>query len=275
MDRDFLIVSLVAMLGIAIGAARVWWWMRERSHIRAAMAEPVLSGHVLALLQAMPGIVIVVDSTDTVVRADVSALAMGLVRERVIASVELREALAHFRATGEGSVVDVAASSPSGGPERMLNLRIDGVQLAEDYTVLIARDHTPMRRLNDTRKQFIADISHELKTPIGAISLLAETIRDSADDAEAVRHFAASLCTESERLSRLVADIIELSRVEARAPLLRARPCAIGDIVTAGIARESLPAATRGMTIHTHGVEEARATVLAVRDQLERPSPTS
>lgn len=269
MDRDFLIVVVVASLGIVVGAIRVAWWWRERSRERAlALEGPPLSGHALALLQALPGVVIVVDSDDNVARSDVAALAMGLVRDGRLQSQALREGLRTFLDTGEKPDLEIEAPCQEGDASPVI-LRVDFVRLADDYTVVIARDYTPQQRLDETRRRFIADASHELKTPVGAVALLAETIRDSADDPEAVRHFTASLMRESQRLSRLISDIIELSRVQGKAPLQRAEVCRLGPILAAALARETTTAAGRGIRIEAGDSGDADDKVLGVADQLE------
>ncbi|MDK7341031.1 histidine kinase dimerization/phospho-acceptor domain-containing protein, partial [Pauljensenia sp. UMB0018B] len=68
------------------------------------------------------------------------------------------------------------------------------------------------------RIDFTANVSHELKTPIGAIRLLTETIRDNADDPKAVARFSKNLEKEADRLSALVRDIMDLSRVSVEDP---------------------------------------------------------
>jgi two-component system sensor histidine kinase SenX3 len=89
------------------------------------------------------------------------------------------------------------------------------LHLGEGYVLLLVEDRTESHNLEETRRDFVANISHELKTPIGAISLLAEAIQSAVDDPEQVAHFAASMSTESQRLAELVQDIIQLSRVQS------------------------------------------------------------
>ena len=83
----------------------------------------------------------------------------------------------------------------------------------------LVEDRTRERRVEAIRRDFVANVSHELKTPVGAIRLLAEAVGDAADDPEAVKRFSARMLTESDRLSRLVQQIIELSRLQGDDPL--------------------------------------------------------
>jgi len=91
--------------------------------------------------------------------------------------------------------------------------------LDEGLVLILAEDRTAARRIEETRRDFVANVSHELKTPIGAISLLAEAVEDAADDPPAVRKFAGRMGVESSRLIALVAQIIDLSRLQADDPL--------------------------------------------------------
>ena len=89
------------------------------------------------------------------------------------------------------------------------------VDLGEGSVLLIIDDKTEAQRLDETRRDFIANISHELKTPIGAISLLAEALQDAGDSPEMVTKFSKDLYRESKRLGALVKDIIQLSRLQS------------------------------------------------------------
>ena len=102
-------------------------------------------------------------------------------------------------------------------PPRYLTARV--APLDESLILILADDQTTARRIEETRRDFVANISHELKTPIGAISLLAEAVEDAADDPEAVRKFASRMGIESARLTDLVGQIIELSRLQSDDPL--------------------------------------------------------
>src|SRR5699024_6191804 len=91
-------------------------------------------------------------------------------------------------------------------------------------------------RVEETRRDFVANVSHELKTPVGAINLLAETMEDAAEDPDAVRRFAERMQTESRRLSHLVQEIIELSRVQGSSALPHAEPVELDEVVAEAVA---------------------------------------
>ena len=79
---------------------------------------------------------------------------------------------------------------------------------------MFINDVTEQRRFERMRRDFVTNVSHELKTPAGAISLLAETVSDAADDPGAVRYFAGRITKESARLTELVTHLIELQRAQ-------------------------------------------------------------
>ena len=91
--------------------------------------------------------------------------------------------------------------------------------LSTRLVLALVEDRTRERRVEAIRRDFVANVSHELKTPVGAIKLLAEAVQDAADDPEAVHRFAGRMQTESDRLTRLVQQIIELSRLQGDDPL--------------------------------------------------------
>lgn len=100
---------------------------------------------------------------------------------------------------------------------------------------LVVEDISERQRLDAVRRDFVANISHELKTPIGAIGLLSEALHTAADDPESVRMFAERLGAESSRIARLTQDIIELSRLQAVDAIANAERVEIDHILAAAI----------------------------------------
>ena len=94
--------------------------------------------------------------------------------------------------------------------------------LGDGFTVVEATDSSDAVRLEATRRDFVANVSHELKTPVGAVGLLAEAVLDAADDPAEVRRFAGRILKESTRLGALVTELIALSRLTRRGAAPRA-----------------------------------------------------
>src|SRR6478736_193891 len=97
---------------------------------------------------------------------------------------------------------------PVGPGTVMLQVRV--AQVGPGLLLVLAEDNTQARRLEAIRRDFVVNVSHELKTPVGALSLLAETVQDAADDPEAVRRFAGRMVGEAHRLSELVQAVRNL-----------------------------------------------------------------
>jgi two-component system sensor histidine kinase SenX3 len=121
--------------------------------------------------------------------------------------------------------------------------------LSSSLILLLVEDHTEARRVDAVRRDFLANVSHELKTPVGAMALLAEALLDAADDPEAVRRFAGRMEHESSRLSRLVQDVIELSRLQGHDPLDSPALVCVDDVVAEAVDRSRLAADARSVTL--------------------------
>jgi two-component system sensor histidine kinase SenX3 len=133
------------------------------------------------------------------------------------------------------------------------------------HVALLVEDVTEARRVADVRRDFVANVSHELKTPVGAIALLAEALAEAEDDPEAVRHFGDRLRHESERLSRLAQGLIDLSRLEsADAP--EPVPVPVAGVVAEALDRVATAARAGEVQVVVEGDEGC--VVAGVHDQL-------
>jgi two-component system, OmpR family, sensor histidine kinase SenX3 len=122
-----------------------------------------------------------------------------------------------LKAVADRDVTSVLVET--GSPSRWL--RATATPAGEDGAVLVVvRDVTEAMRIDTVRRDFVANASHELKTPAASIQAAAETLKQAADDdPAAVPHFAAQLEQEAFRLSRIVADLLDLSRLESGSDL--------------------------------------------------------
>jgi two-component system sensor histidine kinase SenX3 len=122
------------------------------------------------------------------------------------------------------------------------------------------------QRVHDVRRDFVANISHELKTPIGALSLLSEAVLGSKDDPESVVKFATRMQSESKRLTDLVQEIINLSRVQDSDPLQLAQEVSVEYVIREAVDQCQITADSRSITV-TY-LENTDSVVLGDRDQL-------
>lgn len=186
------------------------------------------------ILDLLPDAAAVVRQDDRVVAASVNSVAMGLVSADYIAPVELRalnREVHRLRKTLSREAFIGRQASGDGGWEARLQLS----PLDENLSLLIAQDLSEERRLNEARRDFVANVSHELKTPVGALSLLAEAINADDVDADEVKHFANRMQYEAGRLTDLITDLVELSRVQGDVALRHSAPVSVESIIAASI----------------------------------------
>ncbi len=209
---------LAALIGavVAGGAVLAWSVSQRQQGTVVAAEEPVVPPGVATVLSVLRSSAVVVDDDDEVVKASAPALALGLVRSQRLASTELAELVRQVRRDGQIREADLVLPRPS-GPPRTVTARV--APLSSRLVLALVEDRTRERRVEAVRRDFVANVSHELKTPVGAIKLLAEAVAEAKGDPEAVERFAHRMLTESDRLSRLVQQIIELSRLQGDEPI--------------------------------------------------------
>lgn len=269
--------ALVAgLLGLAVGlAAALAFRVSERERL-VEPTEPAdgLDEGVAAVLAVLRSAAVVATRDGAVVRASAAAHAFGLVRSERVAHDEVRS-LVHAVAR-DGEIRDAELElprGPLGGGTVLLQLRV--APLGIRHVLVLAEDRTEARRVEAIRRDFVVNVSHELKTPVGALALLAETVEQAADDPEAVRRFAHRIQTESTRLSHLVQEIIELSRLQVADPLGEARAVPLDDVVDEAVDRARTGAAGKEIVLEAGGDRGAQVwgdhdlLVTAVRNLLD------
>ena len=218
------------LLGVLMATLAVW--AARRGEQARQLAEQRVPDGVESVLRVLGPPAILVDGSNLVLARSASAVTAGLVQERVHPG--LVEILDEVRATGARVARDVELVGRS-RREPTRHLSVTAAQIGVRYILLVAEDRTDAVRLDAVRRDFIANVSHELKTPIGAVSLLAEALDSAADDPEQVRRFASRLSAEAQRLAGLTQDIIELSRVQGAGSLGESEPIAVDRLLTKAI----------------------------------------
>ena len=211
---------------------------------------------VAEVLSVLPSAGVVVGPHDEVLEATATARTLGLVRGTRIAVPELLQLVRSVRREGDGRIVDLQINRGVRIASTYLTARV--APLDESLMLILADDQTAAQRIEQTRRDFVANISHELKTPIGAISLLAEAVEDAADDPAAVRKFASRMGIESARLTDLVVQIIELSRVQADDPLVHPEVVDIDEVLTDAVERRRMDAERKRITLTVAGTAGTR-----------------
>jgi len=191
---------------------------------------------------------------------------LGILRDGRIQSEELLASIRVVRRTNikQTGTIEIARG-PIGEGTREITVTI--IPLTENEVVLVLlRDESEAQRVHDVRRDFVANISHELKTPIGALSLLSEAVLGAKDDSEAVTRFASRMQVEAKRLTDLVQEIIQLSRVQDSDPLNEAQLLSASDIIKEALDQGRTTADSRQITLTFQ--ESKDATILGDRDQL-------
>lgn len=137
----------------------------------------------------------------------------------------------------------------------------------QGLVVVLIFDDSEYRRLDSVRRDFIANISHELKTPIGALSILSEAVLGASQDPQAIAKFATRMQMEAKRLSDLVQEIIDLSRLQDDDPLRNAKVLDLSDLISEAIDGSRLAAEARNISLNYS--ELADLQVLGDRHQIE------
>ncbi len=263
-----LIGVIAGLIGLALGVFGVQAFRvseRQRKLVDVEFEDPSLPEGAAEVLAAVGRAFVVVDAIDGVVRASPAAYAYGLVRGHTLVHEQLLEMTAKVRR--DGVILERLLELPRGPlGQGTIVVQVRAAVIAEEYILLLADDRTEVTRTEEVRNDFVANVSHELKTPVGAISLLAEALESSADDPEAVRRFARRTHKESARLAALVQDIIELSRLQGTNVAQQGRAVDINTVVAEAVDRSQLPAESRNIELVVGG--HADAVVYGDQDQL-------
>src|SRR5579859_7581332 len=251
----------------------------RNTRLRADRQPARLPPGIASVLSVLSSSAVVVDSNDRVLRASAAARAFGLVKGDRLMVSELAALARQVRRDGEIREGEFEVPVPRfGGRTTSFAVRVaplSGAVGGGGLVLVLAEDQSESRRVEEVRRDFVANVSHELKTPVGALALLAETIEDAADDAEAVRRFAGRMRQEAARLTFLVQDLITLSRIQAAEPVPDPVPVPIDAVVAEALDRCRMKANARGITLASIGVRglsvlgEEDLLVTAVRNLLE------
>ena len=248
-------VALAGILGLVIGAGTAGtacWVLASRApreeQQRETGSPTLLPEGIDRILDVLPGAAFVVAHDSSVVRASRDAAPLGIVAGGRLNLPEVLALVTAVRRDGETREQDLVLRRPPLGAGQ-LEARVRVAALSPLTALVIVEDLSEARRLDAVRRDFVANVSHELKTPVGALSLLAEAVQSASDDPEAVQRFAARMQVESQRLSNLVNDLVDLSRLQSDDPLKSAEPVEVDRVVSEAVDATKLLAAAREIDV--------------------------
>lgn len=193
---------------------------RRRSG-RSTAAAPPAPRVPVALLDEVTVAVLALHGDD-LVYANAAAHRLGVVRGAFLVVAELRQVARLVRRDGVRRTLDLTV--PAADLSGRIPVHAQVFLLGGDEVGVVIADQTETARVEAVRREFVASVGHEVKTPVGAIAVLAEALAEARDDPAAVEHFAGRISEETQRLSHLVHELLELSRVQGGEPLPRREP---------------------------------------------------
>ncbi|MEU2491878.1 ATP-binding protein [Streptomyces sp. NPDC007883] len=265
MDVNAAVAALAAIAGVCTGViAMLAFRWSERDQARPTRSslhtDAVLPPGVDTVLSVLRSSAVVLDESDSVVKASSAAYALGLVRGGKLAVEPMLHMARDTRRDGEIRQVELDLPRRGTGRGEALAVSARVAPLGSRLVLLLVEDLTEARRIEAVRRDFVANVSHELKTPVGALSLLSEAVMDASDDPEAVTRFAGRMQIEATRLTNLVQELIDLSRVQNDDPLEDAEPVRVDELVAEAIDRSRHTASTKQITMAVGGTTRADGT---------------
>ena len=232
-------IWLPLVMGFLVGASVVGGiaiYVRQDVLERYSEAAS-LSDSAAELLEVMAPAGILLNDTNLILRASGGALASGLIAGRRLIHQSLIDLADRARITGEIQYLDDELPLRLKGSK--LHIAARAKNIGEGTVLIVIDDRTESYRLDEMRKDFIANISHELKTPIGAVGLLAEAMQSNLDNPDVMAKLAKNIAKENKRLSALVKDIIQLSKIQGSATVAKTEVVNLIPVVFDAIDRNS------------------------------------
>ncbi len=246
--NDFLwLLALFAALAIGVWVGKT---KLNRQQARSNSSQEGRSKLVQAtfdLMELVSNTALLLNPSNMVVKATPQIATMGIVRGRELTNKNIEDLANRVRQGEQTEEFSFEVSTGLGSNGAFVDAR--AALIESGYVLVVLTDRTEAKKLEDTRRDFIANISHELKTPIGAISLLAEAIAEASDDPAAVEKFVKNLSKESKRLSRLVNDVIQLSRIQSSDAVTNPELIDLSVVASEAVERNSFLAEKRDVTI--------------------------
>lgn len=186
------------------------------------------------IVELLPSAAMIVDNTNHIVTANAVCVPLRLISDDRIAVSEIRNLNSQVMQTGKQHSIDqLFLKSDSSIPDWEASVVISPID--ENLSLVLINDLSEERRLNEVRRDFVANVSHELKTPVGALSLLSEAISAAGDDQEQIKKFSTRMQLEVKRLTDLITDLVELSEVQGDKLMRKFEPVNLVQVINEAI----------------------------------------
>ena len=267
------------LIGVAFTAAAVWalrsyrsWRERISDDDDAAPSQISTVSQLLNLaVQGSPTGIAIFNRGARVIMSNARAHDMSIVHDRTI-NPEVWDAAQLAFEDLETHTLDLDL------PRRATGSRIRNVSVVvkpltlthNSYVIAYCTDESENVRMEAARRDFVANVSHELKTPVGGMSLLAEALMQDPGDADMVEHFGEKLLKESHRMGEMITDLINLSKLQGAEALPEMVPVSIDAVIDEAIERNHVSAEnhdivlTRGATTGVEVMGDRALLVAAV-----------
>lgn len=244
-----LALGVGAIAGVAI-VLLIIWVLRQRQMDEERTSGDLPRG-VSLLVSKLDGAVFIVDKSLNVLASSEGANKLSLLGQGRILIPELM--LMAEQATKGKDVHRDDFEVSRGLGDATLTITAHASPFRSRFVLVTVVDRGEYQRLDDVRREFVANVSHELKTPIASVGLLAEALQEAADDPEMVRHFAERLTSEAERLGSITREIIELSRLQGEGALAEFEPITVQSIVDKAVDQNRVVAKAKKIKLVSGG----------------------
>lgn len=247
----------VGLAGLLLGAFVTFVWAVSESRTRGEHVPTGAAGGLSAgaeeILAVLPSSAMIIDENGLVLQSSAPAVALGLVRNRALSVPELERLVNEVRRDGLVRDADFTIQVRRRPP---LHVHARIAPVGQRAILVLVDDRTREHQVEAVRRDFVANVSHELKTPIGALNLLAEAVGEAKDDPEAVERFSSRMTVETERLTRLVQQIIDLSRLQNDARSHDPVEISVAGLVAEAAEHSATDAEDRKITIGIQAAED-------------------
>ena len=246
LELSLLSLCLGLILGGGIALLIVVAYRTRDKHLQESSTE--LPDGLALVMEGMADAAAVIDTSNLILATSKAAGWLGFRAGATLQDQELRALIKEARTSGVPETHSMRLRIGDVSTEtRLVSAR--AIALGGRLALLTVRDISEAERVERMRHDFVSNTSHELKTPVGAVTLLAEAIESAADDPEQVRHFASRLQAEALRLGNLTTRIMNLSRLQSTDSLAETRAVSIDEVVAVAIDMHAVTAEARGVDV--------------------------